>query len=145
MTYEQWDMVADAVVPLLGVAALSIPLLKTQQNRWAYYGSVVIAYALTLGLRSLNHSEYAIWPMLGVQYSGHTGVFCVAGMSIIAWKPKLAWVVGSIFVLYTWLMLYQQYHTIGDIALTAAVMAPATWIIHEALQRLARRQTMAAQ
>ena len=44
--------------------------------------------------------------------------------------------IAIIFALYATLMLYQQYHTVGDIVLTGVVMGPATWFIHVAGQSI---------
>lgn len=139
MTYQMWEHVADSVVPLLGLIALLAPWFgpsQFAQPRTDYYLRIAIAWLATIALRALNHSDWALWPLMGAQYSGHTGVFMVFAVSLAAWNLRWVWLGVVVLLLYGQLMIHQGYHAFGDILATALAMGPITW----GLQRVFPKQ-----
>lgn len=123
-SYETLDTIADAYTPLLALAALVLLMSPLFAQRWQVLrvrisrlgAGALVAY----GLMFLDN-RLVIWPALGLDYSTHTAVALVLVMFLAAHSRKArlpGWL--SLFA-YLLLMLYQRYHTVGDIASTLAV------------------------
>lgn len=121
------DLFSHAINPLLGLAALLLPLSKNHRahiQKARYYGAlvsvVVIAYVWMFFERKYQWWEHD-W---GVTFSTHTAVH-VAILSCL-WQLGRRWRVAAIFIgaAYALLMVYRHYHAPSDIALTAAAMLP---------------------
>jgi hypothetical protein len=82
----------------------------------------------------------SLWPRLGLDYSTHTAValVLVLFLSMNAAGQSMPWL-GSLAG-YAWLMTYQGYHSLVDIATTAlAVAIPAIGILNLLDRRVATR------
>lgn len=127
MTYEQWDAIADAYIPLLLIITLLFIVRdvirkgigQTIGSIIALVISIVIAYAIMFIDIALN-----IWPSFESDYSTHTALalvfVCYFSLRI---KAQMITVVTSLLA-YFGLMVYQQYHTVLDILSTTLVLLP---------------------
>jgi hypothetical protein len=131
-SYETLDTIADAYAPLLLIVSLAFIVVALFRARWRAAGLLLLTVsavlAIAYGIRFFD-SRFNIWSTFGLDYSTHTAVALVLVASLTANMPRLAvlWV-GSLIV-YALLMLYQGYHTVPDIAATAAVVIVPTWLV----------------
>lgn len=126
MNWETLDAIADSVNPALGIIALVWPWLRWRGswrpavlNVVATLASVAFAYAM-----SALDARFGWWPSVGLDFSTHTAVAVALVVSLCAIRPAIWFVWVAVFCAYAALMLYQRYHTVGDILTTAAVIAP---------------------
>ena len=141
MDYESWDRIADAVNPTLGVITLALSLAIHRAGnppRWAQLLLTLAAVASIYAVGWLD-ARLGLWSAVGLDYSTHTAlhVAIVVSLWMIDRRAGMAGIV--IALLYGALMLYQKYHSFGDIATTAVVIVPLAWGIWWAGRRLARR------
>ena len=141
MDYESWDRIADAVNPTVGVITLALSLAVRRPGnppRWAQLLLTLAAVASVYVIGWID-AQLGLWASAGLDYSGHTAVHVAIVVSL--WMiDRRAGMAGTVIaLLYGALMLYQKYHSFGDIATTAVVIAPLAWGIWWAGGRLARR------
>jgi len=126
LSYETLDAIADSVNPTLGVIALAWPWLRWREQ-WRIPAvnvivtllSVAIAYAL-----SALDGATGWWPSWGLDFSTHTAVCVALVVSLCSIKRSWSGLWVGVFAAYAALMVYQRYHSVGDIVTTAAVVAP---------------------
>jgi len=132
LSYETLDTIADAYIPLLALVCLALLVGALFKSQWRLTGLrfLVICALLSIayGLMWFD-SQFKLWPLFGLDYSTHTAVALVLVVFLAANMTRLAafWV-GSL-VLYALLMLYQGYHTVSDIVVTAFVVFIPAWLI----------------
>ncbi len=149
MSYEQLDRIADAYIPALALIWL-IACIATGRARGWQAGVArlllgVLALVLVYGVAWLDERG-ALWPRFGLDYSTHTAVAAAVIVAITTAARRLRWLLALSFVGYCLLMLYQRYHTLGDIASTLAVLAVPLWGLALILQpRIARGRNAVAQ
>jgi hypothetical protein len=137
-TYEILDWIADLVNPVLGIVALTLPWLR----RPARVRQNALIDALTLAAVAIAYCGQALdaafhtWPRMGLDYSTHTAVFVASASSV--WQHGRGWRLAAIGVGtgYAALMLLQKYHSLLDIASTAAAVLPPIALLWLAAQRL---------
>ena len=127
MTYQQIDFIDDLYIPILALITIGLLIkdalsqgLKKQSKA---IGVLLLSVAVAYLLMAIDNT-LMIWPAFGFDYSTHTAlalVFVVT-LSLRSRKYLVFSVVSMLF--YATLMVYQQYHTVGDILSTAAVLAP---------------------
>lgn len=133
-SYETLDAIADSYNPLLLVISIGVIGIALYTRRWRL--ALMMALTIVVGAAIAYSVEYfdhalQIWPRFGLDYSTHTAaaVVLVVFLSMNARRLIVLWI-GSLFA-YFGLMLYQHYHTVGDILTTLlAVIVPivlATW------------------
>ena len=131
MTYEQWDRIADAVIPALALAWLGLLGWQLAQRRWRWAASHVVLLVLVLatayGWMGVDN-RLGIWAAFGLDYSTHTAVSAALSLAIVVMLPRMRWLMVGVFTLYCVLMLYQRYHSVLDMASTLAVVAPFLWL-----------------
>lgn len=155
LTYEQWDLIADSYVPALALLTLVLliregwinGLSKAAQSFLRVLLSVFYVYAVMF-----TDEYFKIASSLGFDYSTHTALALVLVIYLTLYhaKPKRdnelkqdtdlkqgaklnginsgALIIGSMF-LYGWLMIYQGYHSITDITLTALIIIPVVCLV----------------
>lgn len=131
-SYEALDAIADAYTPLLAIMSLSFLVVALFKARWRLAGlrllTLAAGLAVAYGLMYVD-ARFNIWPTLGLDYSTHTAVALVLVVFLGVNQARLVLpAVGSLIV-YILLMLYQGYHTVSDIALTAAVVIVPVWLV----------------
>jgi hypothetical protein len=126
LSYGQLDAIADASNPAMGLVCLFRLFWLLSKRRWrdttwmivVFVGVLVVAY----GWERID-LRFGLWPGIGLDYSTHTAVAVAAGSVLwMFWASgRIAWALW--LLVYTALMLWQRYHTVGDILLTAFVVA----------------------
>ncbi|WP_396586955.1 hypothetical protein [Bermanella sp. R86510] len=134
LSYNQWDNVADAYIPLLALITLLF-LLKDlvklnfqrplKQLLWIFISGCFI-----YGVMALDNA-IRIWPALGLDYSTHTALALVFVIFFVLQKSIPAIVSVISFILYGWLMVYLNHHSIADILTTALVVTPVIFILQK--------------
>jgi hypothetical protein len=140
LSYETLDRIADAYAPILALVVLLLVCRTFVLRSWRIgliqaglgIGTLLIAY----GLMWLDN-VYRFWPMLGLDYSTHTAVAFALGATLFTISRPLRLVAVASLAAYILLMLYQQYHTVGDIASTLVAVAIPVCTLAYALQRMA--------
>ena len=126
LSFETLDFLSDSVNPICGVVALVIPWVKRSRRfRSALIFNVltILAVGLAYVLQALDGAAH-LWSRLGLDYSTHTAVFIAIASSIWQHGRPWRWSIAAIGVAYALLMRMQNYHSVLDIASTAAVIAP---------------------
>ncbi|WP_374402986.1 hypothetical protein [Niveibacterium sp.] len=132
LDYETLDAIADAYTPLLGGLWLLLAVSPLPRGQWRLAAlrialgltTLVVCYGLMFADKALG-----IWPALGLDYSTHSAVAIAAVGILGTLLPRLrpTWIAS--LLAYFALMLYQRYHSLADIATTAAVIAPpVVWL-----------------
>ncbi len=127
---ETLAIVADVYTPLLALASLVVLARTFIQAPWREAGLQLLglsaALVIVYGLMFLD-AHFGLWPAWSLDYSTHTAVALVLVLFLVARRPRLTglWV-GSL-IAYALLMVYQRYHTLADIASTAAVVVLPVW------------------
>jgi hypothetical protein len=147
-TYEMLDRIADSVNPVLGVATLLWAWIArghgtlgdgpraAMLGNLATLGSVGAIYILGALEKKLD-----VWAAMGLDYSTHTAV-CVAVIVSLWWIDRRARIPATIVGLaYSGLMLFQKYHSVADIAMTAAVIVGSSYLVCAAIAKLRRVKT----
>jgi hypothetical protein len=102
----------------------------------ATLASVALIYLLGAIEKSLG-----LWAAMGLDYSTHTAV-CVAIIVSLWWIDRRARIPATLIgLLYAGLMLYQKYHSVGDIATTAAIIVGSSYLVCAAAAKLRRLKT----
>jgi hypothetical protein len=134
LSYQQLDAIADANNPLLGVVcALRLAWLLSRKQ-WAYSARMVVFFGCALivayGWEKID-LRLMLWPRIGLDYSTHTAVaVAVTYVIFLFWREaRIVWLVW--LLAYAVLMLWQRYHSVGDIVTTAVVVVmsllPCAW------------------
>ncbi|AZZ89855.1 hypothetical protein EUZ85_03670 [Hahella sp. KA22] len=130
--YETLDAIADSYNPLLGLVTLALLAHTLWRRRWAAAGRLALTLfgglAIAYTVRWIDYT-LDIWPALGMDYSTHSAVAIAITFSLIAAAPR--WGIPALIGLlgYALLMLYQEYHSVADILLTALAIAPLWWCV----------------
>jgi hypothetical protein len=131
MTYEQWDAIADAYIPLIGCISL-IVILNTGFRSGLRTGTKQLLATLvsTLYIYALMFADnyFQIWPSFGMDYSTHTALALVFVTYLFTHSKALKWVSVASVIAYAILMMYQHYHTFSDIITTALCVLPVLWL-----------------
>jgi hypothetical protein len=133
LTHQQWQPIADAVSPALLIVALIVPLVLRGglgRSRARYYVCVLVAMVVMYLIRGVEHSSMSAWSMLGLRFSGHTGFAVVLLTSLGVWRRMLIAPGLAVLGAYGVLMIYQGYHSFGDIVTTAIVVCAMTVVVH---------------
>ncbi len=132
LTYEQWDAIADAYIPLLG--GLSLLCLA---NTGRISGlSKALGEAVAMGL-SVTYvyllmwidGVFSLWHALGLDYSTHTALAWVLVIYLSFTGTKALLFSGLSLCLYGGLMAYQQYHSLADMLTTSLVIVPPVFFL----------------
>lgn len=132
LTYQQWDLIADAYVPTLLLFSLLLAsreaLGREKSRDWnplkSVFISILVVYLVYFIDISLN-----LWSRFGLDYSSHTAMALVS-VIFLSNQGILLTVLSLVSLpLYVVLMLYQEYHSLTDVLTTAAVIGPlVAWI-----------------
>lgn len=122
LSYENLDAIADLVNPITGLLAIGVALVPIASKAWSISAKRICAFIIgmlvTYGLMILD-KKLNIWSIFGLDYSTHTA-FALATLLFLSFTLRKYWLLWcSILICYSVLMLYQGYHTIGDISTTA--------------------------
>ncbi|ERB63041.1 hypothetical protein G3U99_12320 [Vibrio coralliilyticus OCN008] len=138
MTYEQWDAIADAYIPLIGCISL-ITILSVGFRSGLRTGTKQLLATLvsTLYIYALMFADnyFQIWPSFGMDYSTHTALALVFVTYLFSHSKALKWVSVASMIAYAILMMYQHYHTLADIITTALCVLPVLWLCQTRLAK----------
>ena len=134
LSYQVLDRLADAYNPALAVAWLLLVVHAGILRRWraglARLALGVCSLLVAYGVMWLD-AAVGLWPSMGLDYSTHAAV--ALALCVVLWVlwRRMRIAVAVSLAAYCMLMLYQRYHTPGDIASTlfalAAPMAGIAW------------------
>lgn len=147
LTYEQLDAVADAVFPILALIGLFVifrALWRKQFYHFAFgFCGAAYGMALAYGLRAIDQATLVALS-LGFDYSTHTAVVLVTTILLTLMTRRYSGIWLLIWLAYSALMVFQQYHPPADILITAAIIAPLylppLLLAHHPLPRLPARR-----
>ncbi len=138
MSYETLDAIADSYIPcllMLFVANLIIAFYKSWSNYksavsriYFLIGSLLFSYGLMFFDNAIH-----LWPALGLDYSTHTAVALSLVFALCASLPSQWKFFVISMLLYAALMLYQRYHSVGDIISTSAVITVFSFMLFKVL------------
>jgi hypothetical protein len=128
MSYETLDSIADAYIPILLGLFLAGLVGKLYKNINSYR-LVFVKFLYSIVLLIISYSimffdnATRLFPMLGLDYSTHTAVALSLVYALCLLLANRWMVFASSMLMYAGLMLYQGYHTIADVVVTAAVIS----------------------
>lgn len=141
LSYEQWDLIADSYIPLLLLFILGWNAKRWQQGRETHdvvnhLNAVGLSVVLIYLLMAIDN-RLMLWAMVDADYSTHTALALVFVSYLSLSAPR--WRLPAVLSLlaYLALMLFQRYHTVTDILLTAMVVIPLLVVVQKRLFRLA--------
>ncbi len=127
MNYDQRDFLADSYIPLLILLSIACLIRIKQQGRKKDIRNALI---ILLGGSAQTYLIMAfdkalgLWPAFHLDYSTHTSLALVFVVFLAFLNRKFLLFSTVSMVVYVALMLYQEYHTIEDVLMTAAVVLP---------------------
>ena len=132
------DAVADAVNPLLAIAALVI-IFGEWRRSWKSGVACVIAAGLGLaGIYAVAAIDVAfqVWPRFGGDYSLHAAFAVSVAMSVAIWRRHwLGWMLAVVGA-YLVLIVALRYHSIADVLTASVVAFIVTALGHVVAQRI---------
>lgn len=132
LTYEQLDVIADAYIPILIITSMLVLAVRVFKfgflRKLTEISSIIVAVCIVYGCMWIDNT-FNIWPVFDLDYSTHTALALVFVVYLSS-KSKTFFVWSALsFIVYVLLMLYQNYHTVADIASTAVVLLPMFWLL----------------
>ncbi|NOI57408.1 hypothetical protein [Vibrio coralliilyticus] len=131
MTYEQWDAIADAYIPVIGSISLVVILIAGFRSGLKTGTKQLLATLVsTLYIYVLMFADnyFQIWPSFEMDYSTHTALALVFVTYLFTHSKALKWLSVASMITYAILMMYQHYHTLADIITTALCVLPVLWL-----------------
>ncbi len=124
-TYQIVDFICDLVNPVLFLSCiLKIGKLSIKERSNSIKLGLLLFcnLAITYGIMFLDNT-FSFLKGYGLDYSTHTA-FALSATIILLFLSSRLWLVIGIIVVYVIAMLYQGYHTRGDLLATVVVVAP---------------------
>jgi len=121
--------VADAVAPLLALLALLNPAIRPPLGDRRAVLRYLVATALGVGCIYLVAGVdvwLGLWSRAGLDYSTHTAFVATLAISLGRSRPRWAWTLGAVVLLYALLIFALGFHSLGDIITSAIVAATVT-------------------
>lgn len=131
-SYETLDRIADSYNPLLFVAYLIASIIYFLQGDRVAWLKGALSLFLAYGLMFLD-KVLLLWQYVGLDYSTHSAV----ALSLIAFQlhkcrashpVSIAWITS--LIMYYALVIYQGYHSVGDIFSTIAALCPLIYALY---------------
>lgn len=132
MTYEQLDVIADTYIPAL--ALISAVLLRksiTSNTSRPFLSQLkeLISNIVFVYFVYFLDKYFSIWPSYHLDYSTHTALVLVFICYLNTHGKAAKFLAISSCFAYLALMIYQGYHTLLDIASTAAIVLPVLLVV----------------
>ena len=142
MSYETLDKIADLYIPVLAflsllsvIHCLRFNVASVKKSGFRLF-QLLTQVLMVYGLMFLDAS-FNIWPSLGgLDYSTHTALSLVLVVFLLLHHKKYSTVLVGSLGLYLLLMLYQQYHTVADIVVTAVVVGLVSFGVLTVVRRI---------
>lgn len=146
MTYYQLDQIADSYIPLLGVVTFCFfvkQLLSGGRESVLLDFSTTVLGAVYIYCLMYLDTWLGAFEAIGLDYSTHTALALVLVTTLSCIGEKMRILSLWSMALYCLLMLYQEYHSVLDILLTALVAWPVlVWLKLHAQRRKALNITI---
>lgn len=127
MTYQQIDFIADLYIPTLLVITVGLLIKDTAslgiKKQLEALSKQLVSIAIVYLFMAIDNA-LMIWPTVGLDYSTHTALALVFVITLSFRSLKCSLLSVTSMLFYAMLMVYQQYHTVGDILSTAVVITP---------------------
>ena len=122
--------------PILALCALILPgILCPEITIRKYYVEFFLGIGF-VNLVMLFDNAIGILPTTGFDGSTHSAFAASVGVSLgVLWRPLWA-VIALLLVSYGGLMLYQDDHSLAEIAISAAIAGVATWVLHKVIHNI---------
>lgn len=114
MTHDQWDTIADAYTPVLGVFYLLLVLrpLGMRDRTMAAIRAIHLLVGLLIAYgRMFLDDAFRLWAAAEMDYSTHSALPLVLVTYLCIHAPRLMLLWDVSLVLYFLLLIHQQYHT----------------------------------
>lgn len=137
LTYKQWDVIADAYIPILAILFLVFIVRLIFKKQFKLSATLLAVTGLSIvyvyGWMYLD-IKLGIWPRIGWDYSTHTALaWALVWANVFAYKNSRIPVFISLG-LYLGLMDYQNYHTWADMISTSLVIGPFVYWLFKKLK-----------
>ncbi|MES2538507.1 MAG: hypothetical protein V4632_21825 [Pseudomonadota bacterium] len=137
-SHDTLHWIAGSYIPLLALLMLvllaSAFLRRDRRLARLRVLSVVAVLSIAWGFMLIDLC-FDLFSAFGHDYSTHTAVALALVAVIARAVPRLAIMLASSFFAYLLLMLYQGYHTIPDMGITAVLVGIPAWALLLNLQR----------
>lgn len=132
--YETLDTIADSINPFLALCALIFPWVRRPAiGIRMYYVELFLGVGFVYLVMFLEKAT-DILPGLGFDYSTHSAFATSVGVSLATlWRP-LRGMVALLLIFYGELMLHLEYHSLAEIAMSAAIAGTFTLILHKVIR-----------
>jgi hypothetical protein len=129
VSQEILGVVADIYIPLI-ILLIALELIFEERSLAVIKKSLKFRLLLLISMLSIAFGSMAIdnmlkiWPKMGLDYSTHSAVALVLIMFLYLLKLKFCIYYVASLLLYFWLMVELQYHTLLDIFSTMVLILP---------------------
>lgn len=123
--YEAIDFICDLVNPVMFFWSVFLigKLSVSDRQSGVKFGLFLIwNLAATYAIMYVDN-RFSLFKSIGIDYSTHTAFAIAVAAVLLVITSKVLLVAGILFS-YGIAMLYQQYHTVEDMLVTAAVVVP---------------------
>ncbi|MEA3405335.1 MAG: hypothetical protein U9R28_06300 [Pseudomonadota bacterium] len=138
LTYHQWDLIADAYIPILASFSLIILWCEAKQHGSKSTLQSIFSVGLSISfiyLMMFIDRALELWPTFGLDYSTHTALALVFVVFVGLRNIRFSVISVISMLLYAGLMMYQAYHSLLDILTTAFIVVPVIyWLQNTSLQ-----------
>jgi hypothetical protein len=118
MSYGTLDAIADAVNPLLALAAIAAGVLDLHARRvrtaLLFFVTTILGVAGIYAIAGLDET-YGIWARYRSDYSTHTALATTLVTSLLIWRPGWRAPLAGVWFAYMVLILVMRYHTLGEV------------------------------
>ncbi len=122
-------IVADIYIPLI-ILLIAIELIFDDKSLAVIKKSfkfrlllLIFMLCSAFGFMAID-STIKLWPKLGLDYSTHSAVALVLVLFLYLLKPKFCIYYIASLLLYFWLMVLLQYHSVLDVFSTVLIILP---------------------
>jgi hypothetical protein len=124
--------IADSINPCIAILALLTPWLKGSTNHktvWLYFVRTAFGLVIVYVIQYMD-TQLSLWSALRLDYSTHTAFAVSLSTSVIVFNWRWSLFLVPLLVAYASIMIFLEYHSLGDIFTTALVIVPLTWLVH---------------
>lgn len=132
LSYDALDAIADSYTPLLFIGCMISGVFRFKNNDKLASLKGLAGVLLCYLVMVIDH-RFLFWESLGLDYSTHSSVaFALAYFLVYRqWRRGiLRFVVVVSLLVYYWLEIFQQYHSIEDIVSTIVVIWPMVFGVY---------------
>jgi hypothetical protein len=126
---EFLSIVADIYIPLI-IFLIALELIFDDKSLVVIKKSLKFRLLLLIfmlcsafGFMAIDNT-IKLWPKLGLDYSTHSAVALVLILFLCLLKPKFCIYYIASLLLYFWLMVLLQYHSVLDVFSTVLIILP---------------------